>query len=92
VMKPGFRREIEFDDYYRFHGQAGVTKIGTMLGVPVEETRLDFEATVTLRDPIGDDQQYETRYKLDLRDLMPYTMDFRPSEDGATEAAPFPIC
>jgi hypothetical protein len=83
VMAPGFRREIEFDDYYRFHAQAGATRIGTMLGVPIEETRLDFEATVTLRDPIGDDQPYTIQYTLDPRDLLPSTLVFRPSEEGA---------
>jgi hypothetical protein len=92
VMRPEFQREIEFDDYYQFQNRAGLTRIVGSLGVPVDKVRLDYDATVTLRDPIGDDQKYETRYKLDLRDLMPYTMDFRPSEDGATEAAPFPIC
>jgi hypothetical protein len=80
VMAPGFRREIEFDDYYGFHAQAGVTRIGTMLGVPIEETRLDFEVTVTLRDPIGDDQPYTIRYTLDPRDLMPSTLVFRPAK------------
>jgi hypothetical protein len=89
VMKPEFRREIEFDDYYRFHGQAGATRIGKrVIWADIEETRLDFEVTVTLRDPIGDDQQYTTRYKLDVSDLMPSTLDFRPSEKGASGAAP----
>jgi hypothetical protein len=88
VMAPKFRREIEFDDYYRFHAEAGATRIATMLGVPIEETRLDFAATVTLRDPIGDDHPYTIRYTLDPRDLMPSTLVFRPSEEGATEAAP----
>src|SRR5215218_5243397 len=77
VMAPRFRREIEFDDYVRFHDQAGVTRIMDNMGDPIETTRLSFEATVTLRDPIGDDQQYVTPYKLDLADLMPYTMEFR---------------
>jgi hypothetical protein len=54
-MSPQFRREIEFDDYYQSHNRAGVSRIGTMIGSAIEETRLDFEATVTLRDPIGDE-------------------------------------
>jgi hypothetical protein len=77
LMRPGFRREIDFDDYYQFQNRAGLTRIVGSLGVSVDKVRLDYDATVTLRDPIGDDQQYETRYKLDLRDLMAYTMDFR---------------
>jgi hypothetical protein len=89
VMKPGFRREIEFDDYYRFHGQAGATRIGKrVIRADIEETRLDFQATVTLRDPIGDDQQYTTRYNLDVSDLMPSTLDFHSSEKGASGAVP----
>jgi hypothetical protein len=80
VIAPGYRREIEFDDYYRFHDRAGITRIVGNMGYAIEQTPLSYEAVVTLRDPIGDDQTYETRYRLDLRDLMPYTMIDAPSE------------
>ncbi len=87
VMEPGFRREIKFDDYHQFQKRAGTTRIGSrVIRADIEETRLDFEATVTLRDPIGDDLRYETRYKLDLRDLMPYTMDFLAEAEPQPEA------
>jgi hypothetical protein len=87
VMAPKFRREIEFDDYYQFQNRAGVTRIiGGVIGAAIDETRLDFEATVTLRDPIGDDQRYKTSYKLDLRDIMPYTMDFPAEAEPQPEA------
>jgi hypothetical protein len=76
VMTPGFHREVEFDDYYEFQNEAGLTRIVGSLGHEIDTTQLSFEATVTLRDPIGDDQQYVTRYRLDLSDLMPYTMEF----------------
>ena len=87
AMEPRFYRDMEFDDYYPFQNHAGLTRIGRSLRPDIKETQLDFEATVTLRDPIRDDQRYETRYALDLRDLMGYAMYFRAAEEGATEAA-----
>lgn len=81
VMAPKFRREIMFDDFYPFQDRAGLTRIVGSMGHPIETTRLSFEATVTLRDPIGDDQQYVTRYRLDLSDLMLYRMEFRPEPE-----------
>ena len=33
-----------------------------------------FRATITLRDPLGDDKEYVASYHLSLRDLMAYTM------------------
>jgi hypothetical protein len=74
VMPPGFSVEVKFTDFYEFQQRAGLTRIVNSMGAEVDPTRLSFQATVTLRDPIGDDKTYPLTYKLDLAHLMQYTM------------------
>ena len=82
VMPPGYRKEIEFDDFGEYQGLAGITRLAVgMANLSTEIVPLLFETTISLRDPLGDDQVYRTTYQLDLRQLMTYAMS-EPEEDG----------
>ncbi len=67
---------------HAFYDHAGFSRIvGPNFRHTVNAVPLYFEAIVSLRDPIGDNQIYETTYRMDLSHLMPYTM---PDDDMLT--------
>ena len=82
VLGPGESRVVDFDDFLRYQDDAGLANWAIPSGLPVAAVPLEFRATITLRDPLGDDQQYTDTYDLSLRDLMTYTM-----RDSLVEAA-----
>jgi hypothetical protein len=85
VFAPGESRVIEFDDFYRYQDEAGLPQWAIPMGIPVNSVPVAFQLTITLRDPLGDNQLYRTDYPLSLRDLMTYTMRDTLIEDTAPE-------
>jgi hypothetical protein len=78
VMPPHESQEVKFADYAPFYEQAGFERLGIGGDEDKMDIPLEFQATISLRDPIGDDQVYTSSYTMDLAHLMPYTMVERP--------------
>jgi hypothetical protein len=74
VLGPGESRVIDFANFYRYQDDAGLANWARPMGLPVSAVPVGFRVTITLRDPLGDDQVYADSYDMSLRDLMTYTM------------------
>lgn len=91
MLPPGEKLSVyfaEFQDYQTDWGANNLLRRG--MGAPIPAIPSRFDVTVTLRDPLADDAEYETTYALDLEHLMDYAMlsDGRDAAEGPLEDGP----